>query len=157
MKIFLADADADFEDVRSLIREYAASLEVDLGSQGIQEEIATIPGNYAGPLGTLLLGRDAEGTVVGCLGLRPFRPGSCEIKRLYVRPVARRRGAGQALAREAINFAQRTGYREILLDTLPSFTEAIALYRSLGFMETSPYWDNPLPGTLFFRKRLSIR
>ena len=50
--------------------------------------------------------------------------------------------------------AARSGYREMRLDTLPSMTEAIALYRS-DPME--PYYDTPVIGTIFMRHPLSQR
>jgi len=37
----------------------------------------------------------------------------------------------------------------MLLDTLPKLATAIALYRDLGFVETAPYYDNPIPNVTF--------
>lgn len=147
--------ECDLDDVRALFRDYAASLDVDLALQGFNAELAILPGKYAPPGGALLLARDENGRALGCIGLRPLdRPGACEIKRLYVRPEGRGTGAGRALTREVIASAAAAGYREILLDTLPQMTAAIALYRALGFEEVPAYWNSPLPGTLYFGKAL---
>jgi ribosomal protein S18 acetylase RimI-like enzyme len=155
MKVHLADGRCDFDDARTLFREYDASLDVDLGTQGIAQEIATLPGKYALPQGALFLARDTGGQAIGCVGVRPFdRPGACEMKRLYVRREGRERGAGRALALEAIKFAKAAGYEEMLLDSLPTMTAAIRLYRALGFKPIPPYWNNPLPGTLYFSRQL---
>ena len=35
------------------------------------------------------------------------------------------------------------------LDSLPTMQRAVALYRSLGFVETAPYYDTPVAGTVF--------
>lgn len=37
---------------------------------------------------------------------------------------------------------------------MTSMTEAIALYRALGFTEIAPYRVNPIPGALFRELRL---
>jgi len=138
-----------------LFREYDASLDIDLSFQGIEEEIATLPGKYASPKGALFLAHDTGGQAIGCIGVRPFdRPGACELKRLYVRYERRGSGAGRALVVEAIRFAAVTGYREMLLDSLPNMEAAIRLYRSLGFKLIPPYWNNTVPGILYFGRRL---
>ena len=156
MKVHKAESRGDFDEARVLFREYGASLDVDLGFQGFEEEIATVPGKYTWPRGALFLASDTDGQAIGCVGVRPFdRPAACEMKRLYVRPIGRGRGAGRALAVEAIRFASAAGYREMLLDTMPSMEAAIWIYRSLGFEPIPPYWNNTVPGILYFRRPLS--
>jgi ribosomal protein S18 acetylase RimI-like enzyme len=41
------------------------------------------------------------------------------------------------------------------LDSLPSMTAAIALYRRFGFAEIPAYCFNPVPGTLYLARRLA--
>src|SRR5512138_3958070 len=90
----------DLDEVRTLFREYAAWVAVDLSFQGFAEELARLPGEYVAPLGTLLLGT-VEDSPVGCVAVRPWREGTCEMKRLYVRPGEQGRGCGFFLAQQA--------------------------------------------------------
>jgi ribosomal protein S18 acetylase RimI-like enzyme len=142
----------------ALFIAYAASLDVDLSYQDFDSELATMPGQYAPPEWELLLARALDGRPIGCVALRPIAPaGCCEMKRLYVSPLARGFGLGKALAEALIDAAERIGYREMRLDSLPSMTGAQALYRKLGFTETDPHYDTPVAGTLFMRRPLAPR
>jgi ribosomal protein S18 acetylase RimI-like enzyme len=142
----------DLGTVRGLFEEYAAWLGVDLCFQGFAAELAGLPGRYAPPAGGLWLADDG-GAAAGCVALRPLAADRAEAKRLYVRPAYRGTGTGRALAEHAL--AAAAGYRRVCLDTLPRMTAAIALYRSLGFAETGPYYANPVPGALFMERELA--
>ena len=76
------------------------------------------------------------------------------MKRLYVSAEGRGLGLGQALAEAVLREGARIGYREMRLDTLPSMTEAIALYRKLGFEQIAAYYETPVAGTVFMRRIL---
>ncbi|MBI4240630.1 MAG: GNAT family N-acetyltransferase [Candidatus Rokubacteria bacterium] len=147
-RIFQAESKDDLAHVRTLFREYADSLGLDLGFQGFERELAELPGEYAPPHGRLLLARSGT-EIAGCVGLRRIADGVSEMKRLYVRPDYRGKGIGKRLALAVIEEARRIGYARMRLDTLPSMGEAIALYRSLGFRPIEPYRYNPVPGAMF--------
>jgi putative acetyltransferase len=135
--------------VGRMFREYADSLGFPLDFQGFQREIATLPGEYAAPKGTLLVA-SVGSRPAGCVGLRPIDPEIAEMKRLFVRNEFRGRGVGRLLVDRLLREARRIGYRRVRLDTVPSMTEAIHLYRACGFREIAPYRFNPIPGALYF-------
>ena len=141
------------EDVRRLLREYAASLNVSLCFQNFEKELATLPGDYAPPRGRLLVASD-DGLPAGCVALRPLGDECCEMKRLYLRPGFRGKGAGRRLATVVIEEARRSGYKRMRLDTLAAMQEARALYESLGFKRIEPYYHNPHPGAEFMELEL---
>jgi ribosomal protein S18 acetylase RimI-like enzyme len=151
----------DLELVRGLFREYADGLGVDLCFQDFDAELAGLPGEYSAPAGRLLLawrGDAGDGeTPVGCVALRAVGgvalravgAGTCEMKRLYLRPGLRGMQLGRRLAERIVAEARAAGYARICLDTLPSMSAAIGLYTALGFKAIEPYVYNPIPGALF--------
>jgi len=134
--------------VRQFFRNYAGWLGIDLSFQKFDEEMASLPGAYAPPDGRLFYAEN-NGQPAGCVGVRPFSEGVCEMKRLYVEPEQRGFGIGRDLALAAIKSAKQLGYRKILLDTLPAMRIAVKLYRELGFHEAPAYYPTPVEGTMF--------
>jgi GNAT superfamily N-acetyltransferase len=144
----------DRDTVRALFRAYVDGLGIDLGFQNVDEEFASLPGKYARPAGLVLLAHDAAGAAIGTVAYRPFAPGDCEMKRLYVAPEGRGRGAGRSLSDRLIDEARAAGYRRMLLDTGDWLIPALALYRALGFTPIPAYYHNPLKGTVYLAREL---
>lgn len=141
------------EQASELFKEYANYLNIDLEFQNFNEELESLPGDYSLPKGCLLLAF-YKNKLTGCVALRKFDEGMCEMKRLYVRSGYRGKGIGKALAKQIINTARKLGYTHMRLDTLPFMKEAITLYLSLGFKEIDPYRYNPYEGAKFFELKL---
>jgi ribosomal protein S18 acetylase RimI-like enzyme len=147
-----------------MLRDYVEWIGLDLAFQEIDAELADLPGDYAPPDGALFVvsnrdlspeARSAQGDrLIATIGLRPCEGSICEMKRLYVRPEARGRGLAKLLVTRVLEEAERIGYNEIRLDTLPMMGDAQALYESLGFEDIAPYYDTPIAGTRFMSRRL---
>jgi ribosomal protein S18 acetylase RimI-like enzyme len=73
------------------------------------------------------------------------------MKRIWVRPKFRGRGLGRLLAEKVIAEARKVGHSQMILDSLPSLGNALALYRSLGSREITPYRYNPNPNAVFMQ------
>jgi GNAT superfamily N-acetyltransferase len=143
----------DIPEVRELLREYVAWIDLDLAFQEIDAELAELPGDYAPPDGVLLVVPEGH-RLIATIALRPYDGTICEMKRLFVRPEARGRGLARQLIARLLDEARRIGYTEIRLDTLPMMGDAQALYVNLGFVDIPPYYDTPIAGTRFMAKRL---
>lgn len=148
VRIDPARTESEFAIARGLFEEYAARLGVDLCFQGFGAELTALDTMYASPTGCLLLAR-LDDTAVGCAGVRKLSGERCEMKRLYVRDGLRGLGIGRKLAVRLLAMARELGYRSMVLDTLEGMSEARGLYRSLGFRECAPYYDNPLAGVVY--------
>lgn len=142
--------------VRSLFEEYQEWLGIDLCFQNFEQELASLPGCYASPQGIILIALQG-GDAVGCVAIRPHQQQEAELKRLYVRDDSRNRGIGKQLFFHAMDFAQKAGYHSVVLDTLPSMQAAARLYRDYGFKPINSYYDNPLPGVVYYRHQFEAQ
>jgi len=153
-QIQLVESDAGLEAVRALFVEYQQSLGVDLCFQNFEQELQELPGEYAAPMGALLLA-SVDGEAAGCCALRPLvntdHVNACEMKRLFVRRAFRGLGLGRQLAERIMDLARQAGYDCVLLDTLDDMESARALYEDLGFVEVAPYYHNPLAGAHYLK------
>jgi ribosomal protein S18 acetylase RimI-like enzyme len=154
IRIVQAERPQQVEEARKLFLEYAGSLGFSLCFQNFDQELASLPGDYAPPHGRLLL-IECDGAVAGCVALHRLENDVCEMKRLYVRPQFRGRGLGRRLAEAVIAEARGIGYARMWLDTVePVMKAAVAMYRGLGFREIAAYRENPMPGTLYMELEL---
>ena len=152
--ILHATTETHLAAVRELFLEYGAWLGFSLCFQGFDQEVAELPGRYAIPTGRLLLATDGV-DFGGVIALRDLGAGTCEMKRLYVRPTWRGYGLGHRLTAQILDEARAIGYSRMVLDTLPGrMDEAIKLYRGSGFTEITPYYDNPVAGVMFMAVQL---
>jgi GNAT superfamily N-acetyltransferase len=154
MRFFQATSPDEIDQARLLFREYETWLNLDLCFQNFEKELAELPGAYAPPSGRLLLAFEND-ELAGCVASRKLSDEVCEMKRLFLRPQFHGKGLGRELAERIIEEARAIGYQRMRLDTLTKqMSSATRLYRSLGFTEIEPYYNNPVPGASFMELKL---
>ena len=142
------------DEIRALFLEYAQSLNFSLCFQSFDKELQGLPGEYGTPTGRLILCR-LDGKPAGCIALKRLDSRVCEMKRLYVRPEFRGHNIGVELVTRLVDEARSAGYASMRLDTISgAMDHAIRLYRSFGFREIPPYYDNPIPNALYMEMTL---
>ena len=144
-----ATSEADIEAVRQIFEAFIDFLPIDLGFQGIDEEMQAFPGFYQ-----FMLIAKLDGKPTGAVALKEHDKQVCEMKRLYVLPEGRGTGAGRLLCERLLNDASEAGYSTMLLDSLRRLEAAVALYKKLGFEETEPYNFNPEGDVVYMSRNL---
>lgn len=98
--------------------------------------------------------RDAAGRARGCGAVVP-QAGYGELKRMYVEPALRGRGAGRALLAFLENAAAARGCRLLRLETGVHQPEALRLYQRAGYVFRGPFGDyRPDPHSHYLEKQL---
>lgn len=149
MTITIRRASAIDPDIVALLDDYFSDRTLSWAEE--QGSYQRRPANFADGV---ILAVDLDGEAVGVGGLRqvPSDEGSWwEVKHMYIRPEARRRGLARTLLEALEDEAVRRDATDVVLDTHHSLEGAVTLYRSAGFEETDPFNDNP-NATLWFRK-----
>jgi putative acetyltransferase len=150
---------------RDLLLEYGRFVIAQPGAArfcfgALEKEAAGLPHSYLEQDGGCLLATIAD-VPAGFIAWRALAPSSSviadawEMKRLWVRPEARRFGLGRRLTEEVIARAIAAGRRAIYLDTAPeSMGAAYRMYQQMGFDPCPAYNDTPVDGLVWMVKVL---
>jgi putative acetyltransferase len=79
---------------------------------------------------------ETNGEIVGGAGVAQLRGDEenvCELKKMYILPKARGKGAGKKLMEECLKAAMNLGYKFCYLETLSNMESANILYEKHGF------------------------
>jgi DNA-binding MarR family transcriptional regulator/predicted GNAT family N-acyltransferase len=141
-------------DARQCLRAYFAEL---VGRSHAQLDPATIhaaePHEMRPPAGLLLVAY-LRAEPVGCGAVKHFPGGASDIKRMWVADAARGLGLGRRLLEALEERARAHGSTSTRLETNRTLVEAIALYRSAGYVEVPAFNAEPFAHH-WFAKRLA--
>jgi DNA-binding MarR family transcriptional regulator/GNAT superfamily N-acetyltransferase len=135
--------DPEHPDARHCLAEYVAELnrrsergfDPSVGATALPEEVRP-------PAGEFFVAY-LHGEPIGC-GAVKHHPGEpTEIKRMWIAQAARGLGLGRRLLEHLEACARASGARVAQIETSAVLTEALALYRSAGWVEAAPFNDEP--------------
>ncbi|MGO9339522.1 MAG: GNAT family N-acetyltransferase [Terracidiphilus sp.] len=148
---------------RELLLEYGRFVIAQPGAArfcfgSLEKEAARLPHSYLDQGGGCLMAhvdQDPAGFVAWRTIPDRVEQDAWELKRLWVRPVARGLALGRALTQAVLDRAAAHGRKAVYLDTAPaSMGAAHRLYLEMGFEPCAPYNDNPVEGLAWLRKAL---
>ena len=80
-----------------------------------------------------------DSEAIGCGAMKNYVDDIVEIKRMYVRKEHRGRKISVLILNELETWASDLGYEKCILETGEQMTEALGLYRKLGYVEIPRY------------------
>lgn len=151
ISIIEATTAADCAAVERLLRDYLLwmrrrycgkdlMLDAYFDPQEWESELADLRGHYSTPHGGIVLALVGD-VPAGCALLRGIGDVDSEMRRLFVRPAFRGMGLGRRMVAHVRELSCKLGYTHLRLQAGALQTEALALYRSLGFKRTGPYYS----------------
>jgi ribosomal protein S18 acetylase RimI-like enzyme len=148
---------------RELLLEYGRFVIAQPGAArfcfgSLEQEAARLPHSYLDQRGGCMLAR-IQDNPAGFIAWRTLpnsvAPDAWELKRLWVRPIARGLSLGRALTQAVLDRAIAAGCKAAYLDTAPAaMAAAHRLYLKLGFEPCARYNDNPVEGLAWLKKPL---
>jgi DNA-binding MarR family transcriptional regulator/GNAT superfamily N-acetyltransferase len=135
--------DPEHPDARYCLAEYVAELNR-RSERGFDPAVGAtaLPHEVRPPAGQFLV-VCLHGEAIGCGAVKHHPGAPAEIKRMWIAAAARGLGLGRRLLAELEACALANGARVAHIETSAVLTEAIALYRSTGWVEVPAFNDEP--------------
>ncbi len=136
-------ADPEHADARYCLAEYVAELNR-RSERGFDPSVGAtaLPHEVRPPAGQFFVAY-LHGEAIGCGAVKHHAGGLTDIKRMWIAPSARGLGLGRRLLEELEACARAGGARVAHIETSATLTEALALYRSTGWVEVPAFNDEP--------------
>jgi DNA-binding MarR family transcriptional regulator/GNAT superfamily N-acetyltransferase len=139
----LRAVDPEHPDARYCLGEYVAELNR-RSDRGFDPAVGAtaLPHEVRPPAGEFFVAY-LHGGAVGCGAVKHHGGAPAEIKRMWIAPAARGLGLGRRLLAQLEACARAGGATVARIETSAVLDEALALYRSAGWVEVPPFNDEP--------------
>ncbi len=125
----------DCEKIASLVYSILEEYNLKPDPACTDADLKDIEQSYFEKGGTFYVLEERDGSIVGAYGLYPVESRTCELRKMYLHRSYRGKGLGKFLMESALSEARRLGFKRMTLETASVLKEAIALYKSYGFVE----------------------
>jgi len=152
----LQTVDPEEPEVRYCLERYFAELAARDANRFEPGEALPTADEMRPPSGVFVIAY-LRGQAVGCCGLKfnaAGMPDVAEVRRMWVDPETRGLGLGRRLLEHVEGLALEQGVARLRLDTNEHLVEAIAMYRSAGYVDIPRYTDEAF-ATHWFEKSLA--
>ncbi|MHC4323159.1 MAG: GNAT family N-acetyltransferase [Planctomycetota bacterium] len=128
----------DYQNIAGLVYGILREYDLKPDPSCTDADINDIEYSYFARGGTFYVLENEDGSIIGSYGLYPLENRTCELRKMYLHKTHRGKGLGRFLLEDALSKAKQLGFERMVLETASVLKEAIALYRSYGFIEYNP-------------------
>ncbi|HKS30724.1 MAG TPA: GNAT family N-acetyltransferase [Pyrinomonadaceae bacterium] len=128
-----AASNKDVERIKHLVFTTLREHGLEPDPEVTDADIEDIEENYLKRGGLFEVIEDAEGNLLGTIGLYALDRETCELRKMYFAPSLRGRGMGRRMLERMLERARRLGFKSMRLETASVLKKAIRLYTSFGF------------------------
>ena len=129
---------ADRESITRLVFDVLKEYDLKPDPATTDADLKDIESSYFERGGTFLVLEANNDSIIGAYGLYPMEKQTCELRKMYLHKTYRGQGLGKFLMEDALSRAKQLGFKKMVLETASVLKEAIALYKSYGFVEYTP-------------------
>jgi len=139
----IVPVDPEQEDARYCLAQYVAELN-ERSERGFDPSVGAtaLPHEVRPPAGDFFVAY-LHGQAIGCGAVKHHADAPAEIKRMWIAPSARGLGLGRRLLEVLEGCARSRGASVAHIETSAVLNEALALYRSTGWVEVPAFNDEP--------------
>jgi putative acetyltransferase len=133
---FRSATNKDCEKVQKLVFGVLAEYNLQADPTTTDSDLGDIEKHYINRGGVFEVLEDAEGNLLGTVGLFPIDTEIVELRKMYFEKALRGKGYGKLTLQRMIKEARRRGFKRIYLETNSVLKEATHLYEKFGFLPT---------------------
>jgi len=123
----------DAPEVRELVFSVLMEYGLDPDRRSTDADLEDLEGNYLRRGGSFEVVEQADGEIIGTVGLFPLTRKRVELRKMYLKASVRGKGLGKLLLQRSLEKARALQFEEVWLETNAVLQEAIQLYRRNGF------------------------
>lgn len=136
-EIFVRSAtNADCAKVQNLVFGVLREFGLEPETGGTDADLSDIETYYIKSGGLFEILEDADGRLLGTIGLFPLDAETVELRKMYFDKSLRGRGFGKKMLERMIEKARELKFKRIYLETASILKEAVGLYEKYGFKPT---------------------
>ena len=140
---------ADCERVKALVFGILQEYGLETAPNGTDNDLNDLEANYINRGGIFEILEDADGNLLGTVGLYPMDAETVELRKMYFAKELRGQGFGKRILQRMIEKSRESGFKKIYLETASVLKEAVHLYEKFGF-EATPEKHTPRCDTAYF-------
>lgn len=127
---------ADCEKVQNLVFGVLREFGLEPETGGTDVDLSDIETCYIKSGGLFEILEDANGNLLGTVGLFPLNDETVELRKMYFDKSLRGRGFGKKILEKMIEKARELKFKRIYLETASVLKAAVGLYEKYGFKPT---------------------